>query len=304
MKFKGVLLACSSGALWALSGIMCQILFEEYFVSPEWLVSVRLLSAGVLLTGLTLLQEKGRRKRKKFTLRDFVGLLLFSLIGMLGVQYTYFKAIQYSGAAIATILQFTGPIFIFLFLVANKEKRLNFFEFVLMAATFIGVFFIVMEGGTASLSLSTMGFFMGIASAGTLAFYTIQPRLLLIKYGEMRIAGLGMLIAGLAFQLIHPVWRPDFQMDCYSVGLVISIIIFGTALPFLFQLSSLRFIEASLASVLTVTEPILATILSVLLFNSQFAGMQVVGFGLVLFSVIFLTRLSDKNEQPKEERVD
>jgi drug/metabolite transporter (DMT)-like permease len=56
--------------------------------------------------------------------------------------------------------------------------------------------------------------------------------------------------------------------------------------------------------VLTVTEPILATILSVLLFNSQFAGMQVVGFGLVLFSVIFLTRLSDKNEQPKEERVD
>jgi drug/metabolite transporter (DMT)-like permease len=283
---------------------MCQILFEEYLVLPEWLVSVRLLSAGALLTGLTLLQEKGRRKRKKFTPRDFVGLLLFSLIGMLGVQYTYFKAIQYSGAAIATILQFTGPIFIFLFLVANKEKRLNFFEFVLMAATFIGVFFIVMEGGTASLSLSTMGFFMGIASAVTLAFYTIQPRLLLIKYGEMRIAGLGMLIAGLAFQLIHPVWRPDFQMDCYSVGLVISIIIFGTALPFLFQLSSLRFIDASLASVLTVTEPILATILSVLLFNSQFAGMQVVGFGLVLFSVIFLTRLSDKNEQPKEERVD
>jgi drug/metabolite transporter (DMT)-like permease len=280
MKFKGVLLACSSGALWALSGIMCQILFEEYLVLPEWLVSVRLLSAGALLTGLTLLQEKGRRKRKKFTPRDFVGLLLFSLIGMLGVQYTYFKAIQYSGAAIATILQFTGPIFIFLFLVANKEKRLNFFEFVLM------------------------GFFMGIASAVTLAFYTIQPRLLLIKYGEMRIAGLGMLIAGLAFQLIHPVWRPDFQMDCYSVGLVISIIIFGTALPFLFQLSSLRFIDASLASVLTVTEPILATILSVLLFNSQFAGMQVVGFGLVLFSVIFLTRLSDKNEQPKEERVD
>lgn len=304
MKGKGVLLACSSGALWALSGIMCQILFQEYLVSPEWLVSVRLLSAGALLTGVTFFQEKERRQRKSFTPRDLVGLLLFSLIGMLGVQYTYFKAIQYSGAAIATILQFTGPIFIFLFLVMNKEKRLNFFECLLMVGTFIGVFLIVMEDGTASLSLSTMGFVMGIASAVTLAFYTIQPRMLLIKYGEMRIAGLGMFIAGLAFQLIHPVWRPDFQMDHYSVGLVISIIIFGTALPFLFQLSSLRFIEASLASVLTVTEPILATVLSVLLFKSRFAVPQLVGFGLVLFSVIVLTRMSDTRERPKVERVE
>lgn len=52
MKLRGIGLACSAGALWALSGIMCQILFEEYQVSPEWLASVRLLTAGVLLTGL------------------------------------------------------------------------------------------------------------------------------------------------------------------------------------------------------------------------------------------------------------
>ena len=223
---------------------------------------------------------------------------------MLGVQYTYFKAIQYSGVAIVTILQFTGPIFIFIYLVLNKEKQIKFIEVLLMAATFIGVFLIVAEGNLQTLNISTMGFVMGIASAITLAFYTLQPRKLLVKYGEMRIAGLGMLIGGIAFQPIRPSWQPEFQMDSLSLGLVISIVLFGTALPFLFQLSSLRFIEASLASVLTVVEPILATILSVLLFKSRFAGIQVLGFVVVIGSVILLTRLSNKKVLPEDERIE
>lgn len=143
MKLKGVALACSAGALWALSGIMCQFLFEK-FVSPEWLVSVRLLAAGLLLTSISFFQPTSRKQQKvlskKFSARDLVSLLLFSLIGMLGVQYTYFKAIQYSGAAIATILQFTGPIFIFVYLVLHKEKKLKLIEVALLLVTFIGVF--------------------------------------------------------------------------------------------------------------------------------------------------------------------
>lgn len=302
MKIRGILLACSAGALWALSGIMCQLLFDDYHVSPEWLASVRLFSAGILLTSFSFFQRK--LPRRNFSTKDLFSLVLFSLIGMLGVQYTYFKAIQYSGAAIATILQFTGPIFIFLFLVVNKEKSINFVEVLLMATTFIGVFLIVAEGNIQSLNISMMGFAMGIASAITLAFYTLQPRKLLVKYGEMRIAGLGMLIGGVAFQWIHPIWRPGFQWDSFSLVLVISIVIFGTALPFLFQLSSLRFIEASLASILTVVEPILATILSVLLFHSRFAGIQVLGFAVVIGSVILLTRLSNKEDLPEDQLVE
>ncbi|MBM7710960.1 DMT family transporter [Enterococcus xiangfangensis] len=302
MKIKGVIFACSAGALWAVSGIMCQILFKEYLVSPEWLASTRLLAAGGLLTGISFFQRSV--PRKNFSSKDLLSLVLFSLIGMLGVQYTYFKAIQYSGAAIATILQFTGPIFIFIFLVLHKEKRINLRETALLIVTFISVFLIVTKGEVETLNISAAGFVMGIASAITLAFYTIQPRKLLVKYGETRIAGLGMLIAGLTFQLIHPIWRPDFQMDSYSLSLVSSIIIFGTALPFLFQLSSLRFIEASLAGVLTVTEPILATLLSVLLFNSQFTKIQLLGFVGVIISVILLTRLSDKKIVPEDELTD
>lgn len=298
MKIKGVLLACSAGALWALSGIMCQILFEQYFVSPEWLASVRLLMAGIVLTVFSFFKRSP--KKQTIHLKDGISLLLFSLIGMLGVQYTYFKAIQYSGAAIATILQFTGPIFIFIYLVLNKEKRINLIEIFLMLMTFVGVFFIVAEGNIQTLNISPMGFAMGMASAVTLAFYTVQPRKLLIKYGEIRICGLGMLIGGILFQPIQPFWQIDFHVEGLSMLLIASIIIFGTALPFLFQLSSLRFIEASLAGILTVVEPVLATILSVLLFHSRFGITQTFGFLLVIGSVILLTRFSNKKKDLSE----
>ncbi|GCF94950.1 permease [Enterococcus florum] len=293
MKIKGVFFAIFAASMWAISGIMSEMLFTRYLVSPEWLVSTRLLISGILLTLLTVVSEKEKLSRLVRS-SDVVSLLLFSIVGMLGVQYTYFKAIQYSGAAIATILQFTGPIFIFLYLVSQKEKSANLAEFFLLILTFSGIFFIVTQGNLQKLEISGLGFLMGIASAITLAFYTLQPRKLLVSYGEVPIVGLGMLIAGLVFQLIHPVWRPNFDGDFFSACLVAAIVFFGTALAFLFYLSSLRFIEASLASVLTAFEPILATILSILLFHHTFGKIQLMGFVAVIASVIVLTRLSNK----------
>jgi drug/metabolite transporter (DMT)-like permease len=37
---------------------------------------------------------------------DSFSLIFFSILGMLGVQYTYFAAIKYGNAATATILQY------------------------------------------------------------------------------------------------------------------------------------------------------------------------------------------------------
>lgn len=293
MKIKGIFLASFAAAMWAISGIMSELLFEHYSVSPEWLVSTRLLVSGILLFLLTLISKK-KEGLLRIGSKDIISLLLFSIIGMLGVQYTYFKTIQYSGTAVATILQFTGPIFIFLYLVIRKEKRANVVEFLLLLGAFFGIFVIVTQGSLEKLEISPFGFFMGIASAITLAYYTLQPRKILAKYGEVTIVGLGMLIAGILFQFIHPIWYPNFSADLFSILLVVGIVIFGTALAFLFYLSSLQYIEASLAGVLTALEPILATILSILVFHQGFGLIKLLGFVIVIMTVMVLTRISGR----------
>lgn len=295
-KLKGTLLAGFGGSMWGVSGIFAQLLFSRYAVSSEWLVSTRLLTAGCLL----LVYSRFIRKDNIFAAwcrwGDFLQLLLFSLVGMTGVQYFFFKAIEVSSASLATILQFTGPIFVYFYMLFSKEKHLNLRELILVMLTFFGVLLIVTNGNFTKLAVSPIGFIMGTSSAVAVAFYSLQPRTLLAKYGSPVVVGWGMVLAGAAFQIIHPFWQPGFTLTRESLFLLIGIILFGTAMAFLAYLSSLNYIEASLASIMTALEPLLAAILSVVIFGRVFGIYEILGISIVLLAVLVLSTIDQKQQ--------
>ena len=115
-KLKGILLAAGGGSLWGISGILAQLLFADYTVSSEWLVSTRLLMAGILI----LFYSHAVKREGIFVIfrqkRDIIRLLLFAVFGMVACQYLFFKAIEMSSASLAAILQFTAPIFVYLYM--------------------------------------------------------------------------------------------------------------------------------------------------------------------------------------------
>lgn len=295
-KLKGVLLAGFGGSMWGISGILAQVLFSRYAATSEWLVSTRLLLAG----GMVLVFSSFIRRDKIFAVfrnhGDLLRLLLFSWMGMAGVQYFFFKAIEVSSASLATILQFTGPIFVYIYMLLTKEKRLDLRELFLVVLTFFGVLLIVTNGNLLAVSVSPLGFVMGMCSAIAVAFYSLQPRRLLAQYGAFVIVGWGMVLAGAAFQFIHPFWQPDFPITGHTILLLTGIILFGTAFGFLAYMSSLNYIEASLASIMTALEPLLAAILSVTVFHQIFGIYEMIGIAIVLFAVLNLSS-SDQKKQ-------
>lgn len=106
-------LACADRSyLMGVSGTVAQYLFQHRHFNTEWLTSVRLLVSGALLLGIAYRKEKGRIWAVWKDRRDRIPLLLFGIFGMLGVQYTYFAAIEYGNAATATVLQYLGPAII------------------------------------------------------------------------------------------------------------------------------------------------------------------------------------------------
>lgn len=291
IKHKGVFLAASAAMMWALSGIVGQLLFESFGVSPEWLVTTRMLFSGVILLTFAAKYQKINIFELFASTKNSLEILLFATIGMFGVQYTFFKTIATSSAAIATILQFTGPIFIALYVALLTGKMPSLKMLGLLASTFAGVFLIVTHGQLNSLSISPAAFWWGIASALTLAFYTIQPRHLLNHFGTLVTVGWGMTIGGLVANLIHPIWQVDFSLTGQSLLLVAIVIVVGTIFAYLFYLSSLTYITVTLASILTALEPILATIFSVFLFDLKLSLIDIVGILLVLGSILFLQKL-------------
>ena len=279
-KNTGILFAGLAATLWAISGISGQILFNDFQFSAEWLVSTRMFIAGLLLI-FALFREK----------KDLIAILTFSILGMYAVQYTYFKTIELSSASFATIIQYTGPFFIIIY-EAMKNKRLpNRNTLLLMLLTLIGVFMIVANGNIAQLTVTPASLLWGVGSAISLAFYSVQPRNLLKKYGSLLVVGWGMLLGSVPANLIQPFFRYTGELSLHSLLHILIVVILGTAVSYFIYLSSLKYISSSLASILTAFEPIFATVLSVPIFHTSLTAIATIGFVIVIGTILLLQKV-------------
>ncbi|MCD5191798.1 EamA family transporter [Enterococcus casseliflavus] len=288
-KTVGIVYACSAAALWAVSGIAGQILFTKYGISANWLVSTRLVLSGCLLLSIGL-KDRARLISPFREKKDFIQLLLFSFLGMFLVQFTYFKTIEQSNASFATIIQYTGPFFVLLYAAIAKRQFPSLKTCFWLLVTLLGVTTVASKGQIEQLATSQSALGWGLASAISLAFYSIQPRKLLQKYGSLPIVGWGMLIGGGLGNVVHPMWQIGSQLNVQVILYLLVVILFGTALAYLIFLTSLRYLSSTLATVLTAVEPLLAAFLSIIVFHDHFTVVELVGFMAVIGSIMCLQK--------------
>lgn len=222
--------------------------------------------------------------------RDFIELLAFSILGMFLVQFAYFKTIELSSASFATIVQYTGPFFVVLYESIRAKKMPSMLTIFLMCITLFGVILVASKGEILQLFTSLDALLWGLGSAIAVAFYSIQPRKLLYKYGSFAIVGWGMVLGSIVSNIFHPIWEIDGVISSASLFQIMIVIVFGTAIAYVIYLSSLQFISSSLASILTAFEPILAAVLSVVVFQLAFSWIEIIGFICVLGSILFLQK--------------
>ncbi|SKB60621.1 Threonine/homoserine efflux transporter RhtA [Soonwooa buanensis] len=298
--FKGFLFAIIAASLWGISGTFGQFLFQQRGINVEWMITVRMLISGFLL----LIYAASQKENKIFEIcnnkKDFNRLLLFSITGMLMVQYTYFAAIKHSNAATATILQYAGPVLITIYLAFKNKKIPRFIDFIAISFAVLGTFLLVTHGKLDSLNISTTALFLGLGSAVALAIYTLQPIALLQKYNSATVIGWGMLIGGLAFSFIKAPWSIEGLWDDTTYLYTAFIVVFGTLIPFYLYLTAVQIIGGQKSSLLASAEPFSATIIAILWLNVSFGMIDWIG-SLLIISTIFLLSYEKK---PKPENVE
>lgn len=288
-RIIGITLALVGASLWGLNGTVSQYLFQQQHVDVNWFVTTRLLCSGVLLLLIEALRKKPifhiwRSKHFIFQL------LLFSIIGMLGVQYSYMASIADGNAAVATLLQYTAPIFIILYLIFTRQQRFMPIDIVLIFATLIGTWLLLTGGSFAGLSVPMSAVIWGIISAITLAFYTLYAKTLLANFSSLLIIGWGMLIAGLCMQWIHPIWTTgDIHFSFETNIALFFTIFFGTAIAFWFFFQSVGYLSAKESTLLGTIEPLAALVSSILWLSSPFSLLQAVGAMLILVIVAIIS---------------
>lgn len=297
--FPGAIMALSSAIFWGISGTCAQFLFEEKGMDPAWLVTWRMVLAGFILVVFSMTQEKRAAFKVWRKPYDILRILLFGILGMVAVQYTYFYSISLSNAATATILQYIGPVFVVAFYAIKNRKWPVLAEYGALAMALTGTFLLVTHGSFEELVISEKAVFWGILSAIALAFYTIQPVGLLRSFSPSVVVGWGMLIGGVGFSMITQPWGISGTWDMGTWAAFSYIIIFGTVLAFYFFLKAVTIIGATQASLLTSVEPLSAAITAVFWLGVSFLALDWLGTGLILATVVLLTLGKSSQQNPK-----
>lgn len=178
----GFLLAIAAGFGWGSMGVAAQVMMTDGGFTAQDLVALRVFGAGVLLTLMTLLTERGRVSKlfsDMVLLRDVV---IYGL-GVLATQFTFFLAIRDAGAATAAIMVITGPLFVIGWIAATTRKPVSILELAAFCLAATGVVRSPESVGSSQRRL----IFVSIQAACTKRSSTPSESKVFIQTGSVRI---------------------------------------------------------------------------------------------------------------------
>jgi drug/metabolite transporter (DMT)-like permease len=284
----GLLLALVAALLWGVSGTVMQFLFTTRGVSAEWMVTARMLVSGVLLLGLCVARYPRTILAVWRDAKNARTLLLFAVLGMISVQYTYFAAIKASNAATATVLQYTGPVMIAGWYAFRERRWPRPFEALSIGLAVAGTWLLVTHGDPGSLSISPVALFWGLSSAVAFAVYAIQPESLMRRFPAPVVLGWAMLIGGIVFSFVHAPWDIPGRWDIAAVGAATFAILGGTLTAFLLFIQATKLIGARKASLTASAEPLSATLIAVAWLKVPFGWLDAAGTLCIVATILLL----------------
>lgn len=293
---KGILFTIAGGIFWGLSGNFGQYLFQEKELNAHWLVSVRLLSAGIVMLLISAFNKENRKNMFEICKgkKNIFELLVFSILGMLGCQLTYYVTIEVSNACTAIVLQYTSPVLIMLYIALRNKKLPVRSEMTALVLVILGTFFLATHGNIHSLAISKKALVWGLSSAVTVVFYNLVPIRLMNKYGTITVLGWGMLIGGIVLSAFTKPWIVPGIWDYQTVIALVFLILMGTIFAFSAYLYGVRFIGAGKANLFAAAEPLTSAVVGVAFMGVVMTGMDVLGLVCILVGVGVLSVFKEK----------
>lgn len=294
-KMKGMVITSTGAVMWGLNAVAGKYIMGTKSVDAMWMVSLRLICAGLILLGIAWRQTKGKGffriwKDKYSVLR----LLIVAIFAFAVCQATYFAAIHLSNAGITTAIQQTSPVFVLLSVLVVERRFPKKVEVGVLLMVIIGAFVLATGGDVTTLLIPAEALLLGLISAITCAMYTVLPAKLIERYGTFCTAGWGMLLGGLFLAPIAKLWIISGIWDWSTVLVFAFVVFFGTVVAFGTYLYGVTLVGPLMGSVIGLLEPVVATLASVLILHQVFTKSDIIGIAAILGGVTLLSVFKEK----------
>ena len=289
----GYAMAVSASALWAINGAVSKVILASG-VSSLRLSQVRTTGAVV---GLVLVLLVVARSRLRASVRELPFLAAFGIAGLAFVQWFYFLAIHRLAVGIALLIEYLGALLVALWARYVFHEHVRRRIWVALALAIAGLTLIVDVTGGGPVSGSGIGFALAAAVA-----YTVY--LLLAERGvgdrdAVSLLAWGFGFAAVFYAVIAPWWTFPAGLTADDVSLLGNldhlstpvwalmawVIVPGTILPFFLLVSALRHLPATRVAIISMLEPVLATVVAWVWLGEALTAVQLAGAAIVLAAI-------------------
>lgn len=278
----------AAAVLWAGSGTAAQHFFLHSDRTALELTNIRMILAGLML--LPVARLHGGLKRSLAVLkkkpRFWADIAIYSVVGILFMQYTYFQGIAVGNAAATTVICYTCPAMVICWDSFHYRRLPRAGELSAVVLAIAGIFLLVTGGNIEKLSVPLACMLWSLASGAFFAFSSIYPRHLLLEIDQYFLLAAGMLFGGLVSCAFVPEfdWRPFFSAAAF--GDLLFIIVFGTAAAFLLFNTGLVWLTPEEATITATVEPAASVVLAAIIFDFVFGPVEMLGIAMVIGAII------------------
>lgn len=284
----GSLFIITAGIFWASMGLFVRALGTYGFDSFQ-IAAFRLSIAAIGFMLLLAVRGKNGFKIRPKDIPLFLGLGLGSIAVM---TCCYFTAIRILTMSAAAILLYTSPIWVIVMSVLFLHERITRHKIVALAFAFGGC---ILVSGLGSGTVNTAGFIVGVASGIAYGLYSILGNIALRRYSSYTVtayafafAALGILLFAKPAEMMQKIavieHLPRFILLVVSIGVVTAII------PYLLYTLGLETVEPSRAAILATTEPMMATVLGIIIYREGMNIASIFGILCILTAIFILNR--------------
>lgn len=276
-----------AGVLWGVLGPVARVALQEG-VGPLEVAFWRAAFAALLFGA-----HAGITRRVRVAPRDLPAVAGFGLVGVAFLYVAYFMAVRAGGAALATVLLYTAPLWVAVLAALFLHERLGGRKAAAVGLAFAGVAGIALaSGGGDGVRVTPAGVAWGLASGGAYALYSLFGKRFFQRYDPATLFLYALPVGALALLPLVD-FAPKSPRAWLALGFIALVPTYGS---YLFYGAGLKRVEATRAATVAMVEPVVAAVAAYLTWGERWSPSGYLFAGLVLAGVLLM--VSERGPAP------
>jgi DME family drug/metabolite transporter len=287
-QIKGAFLVMAAGCLWGTFGVLTKTAYALTALGPISLAFYRLIFAIPFL-GLV---AGFKRYPISMSQREVILFIGFGFFSLTVFEALYFTSLAYTTVQHAAALLYTAPAFVALLSWFFLRERMTPTKITAIVLSVLGGFLILglVENEPLFASRTQIGDWLALGSGIAYSTWYIFGKVLGRDREPAVTSFLGLCIgAVMLFPLALALEGLHLPQTLTAWELVAAIGIVPTGMAYLLYLTGLKLIDATVASVFAIVEPITSSILAFYFFQERFSYVSLLGFILIISSIMLIS---------------